>query len=466
MHSTVASDVKIAQMGVAANTGPDLSHDATRGFPTSTRDAGLVRVIGPVGLTAAIVNSVVGSGVFLLPGAIAAGAGRFGPLAFLACAVAMGPVVVCFAEGGRLMPTSGGPYAYIEAAFGRLAGFIAASLLLVGCVLACGGILAALGSAAASVLPASLAAVARPAVVLGTLAVFVVANINGAATGARLVKAGTALKLVPLLVFVVVGAAASLHHASAPNLGTPSVAGFGRAMIMALYLLNGMEIPLSASGEVAHPSRTIPRAIVVAMTFVILLYVANQIILQGLLGPSLATSSAPLADAMAKVSPALQALMVAGAIVSLLSWLGSDLLGAPRTLFALARDGLLPATLGRLHARTRAPHVAILCYSTIAAALALTGTYAELAVLNALAIAALYATSCAAVWTLSRRAAEERRPRGAVLLNFAGILGIATMLLVIAMASWSEIIGLCATIALATLGYVLRRWMRRSVAGA
>src|SRR5215470_13005177 len=104
------------------------------GVRTAARDAGLVRVIGPVGLTAAIVNSVVGSGVFLLPGAIAAGAGRFGPLAFLACAVAMGPVVVCFAEGGRLMPTSGGPYAYIEAAFGRLAGFIAASLLLVGCV--------------------------------------------------------------------------------------------------------------------------------------------------------------------------------------------------------------------------------------------------------------------------------------------------------------------------------------------
>jgi basic amino acid/polyamine antiporter, APA family len=448
------------------STGPHVSGAATYDLATPTRDAGLVRVIGPVGLTAAIVNSVVGSGVFLLPGAIAAGAGRLGPLAFLACAVAMGPVIVCFAQGGRLMATSGGPYAYIEAAFGRLAGFIAASLLLVGCVLACGGILAALGSAAASVLPSSLATVARPAVVLGTLAIFVVANINGAATGARLVKVGTALKLVPLLVFVVVGAAAMLQHASESNLGTPSVAGFGRAMIMALYLLNGMEIPLSASGEVVHPSRTIPRAIVVAMTFVIVLYVANQIILQGLLGSSLATSSAPLADAMARVSPALQALMVAGAIVSLLSWLGSDLLGAPRTLFVLARDGLLPASLGRLHPRTHAPHVAILCYGAIAAVLALTGTYAELAVLNALAIAALYAASCAAVWTLSRRGAQEPRSKGAMLLSVAGVLGIASMLLVIALASWSEIIGLCATILVAIVGYLLRRWMRRSVAGA
>lgn len=450
-------------MRTAVSTEPDPSRATACGLTASTRDAGLVRVIGPVGLTAGIINSVVGSGAFLLPGAIAAGAGRFGPLAFLACAVAMGPVIICFAEGGRRVPTSGGPYGYIEAAFGPLAGFIAASLLLVGCVLACGGVLAALGAAAASVLTGSLGTVTRGIVVLGTLAFFVAANINGAATGMRLIKAGTGLKLIPLLVFVVVGAV-TLHGGLESQLETPSAAGFGRAMIMALYLLNGMEIPLSASGEVAHPSRTIPKAIVVAMTFVTVLYVTIQVIVQGMLGPSLATSSAPLADAMARVNPALQALMVVGAGVSMFSWLGSDLLGAPRALFVLARDGLLPAALGRLHPRTHAPHIAILCYGAVAAVLALTGTYVELAVLNALAIAALYAGSCAAVWKLSRRGAEEQRPKGVSLLNIAGVLGIASMLLVIALASWSEIVGLCATILFSTLGYSVRGLMRRGAA--
>jgi amino acid transporter len=373
------------------------------------------------------------------------------------------PVVMCFAEGGRRVPASGGPYGYIEAAFGPLAGFIAASLLLVGCVLACGGVLAALGAAAASVLTGSLATAARATVILGTLAFFITANINGAATGMRLIKAGTGLKLIPLLIFVVVGVA-TLHGTFESNLQTPSMASFGRSMIMALYLLNGMEIPLSASGEVAHPSRTIPRAIVVAMTFVTLLYVADQVVVGAFLGPSLVISSAPLADAMARVSPALQVLMVAGAGVSMLSWLGSDLLGAPRALFVLARDGLLPAPLGRLHPRTHAPHIAILCYGAIAAVLALTGTYVELAVLNALAIAALYAASCAAVWTLSRRGAEERRPKGASLLSIAGVLGIASMLLVIALARWSEIIGLCATVLTVTLGYLVRGLMRRGAA--
>src|SRR5262249_3830754 len=129
-----------------------------------------------------------------------------------------------------------------------------------------------------------------------------VANVNGATTGMRLIKVGTGLKLIPLLIFVAVGVA-TLHGTFESNLPTPSVAGFGRSMIMALYLLSGMEIPLSASGEVARPSRAIPRAIVVAMTVVTLLYVADQVVVGSFLGPSLVTASAPLADAMARVSP-------------------------------------------------------------------------------------------------------------------------------------------------------------------
>ena len=101
------------------------------------RDAGLLRVIGPLGLTAAIVNSVVGSSIFVVPAAMAAGAGRFAPLAFIACAIAMAPVIICFAEGGRRVPTSGGACGYIDAAFGPIVGLVAGTLLSVGCVLSC-----------------------------------------------------------------------------------------------------------------------------------------------------------------------------------------------------------------------------------------------------------------------------------------------------------------------------------------
>ena len=421
-------------------------------------------MIGPLGLAAAIVNSVVGAGIFLLPAAMAAVAGVLAPWAFLACAVVLGPVVICFAEGGRRVPTSGGTYGYIEAAFGPLAGFIAGTLLSVSCVLACGGIVGALGDGAASVLRSEFATAARVVVILGTLGLVTAVNINGAASGARFIGLGTVLKLIPLFVFIIAGALA-LHGTSPSAAATPPLEGFGRAMILALFALSGMEIPLSASGEVARPARTIPRALIAAIVFVAVLYISIQLIAQGLLGAALAASPTPLADAMGKIHPALRLLLLVGAFVSMLAWLGSDMLGVPRLLFAFARDGLLPAVLGRLHLRTHAPYAAILCYSGVAALLALTGTFSELAVLSALTIAGVYFASCAAVWALARREAETAGPkRGLRWLTLAAAIGIASMLLVIALATWQEMVGLGVTVAIGALGYLLPHWMRRSPA--
>src|ERR1700733_10672712 len=131
------------------------------------RDTGLVRAVGPWGLTASIVNIVVGAGIFAVPGALAACIGPYAPLAFLVCAVAIGSVAICFAEGGSRIPTSGGAYGYIDAAFGSLAGYVAGTLLWFGNVLACGGVAAALADAAVSALPPRFTAPVHAAVIIG-----------------------------------------------------------------------------------------------------------------------------------------------------------------------------------------------------------------------------------------------------------------------------------------------------------
>src|SRR6202453_5509484 len=100
------------------------------------RDIGLVRAVGPWAFAASIVSMIVGAGIFAVPAALAACIGPYAPLAFLVCGVAIGAVATCFAEGGSRMPTSGGPYGYIEAVFGPLAGYIAGTLLWLGNVLA------------------------------------------------------------------------------------------------------------------------------------------------------------------------------------------------------------------------------------------------------------------------------------------------------------------------------------------
>jgi APA family basic amino acid/polyamine antiporter len=237
-------------------------------------------------------------------------------------------------------------------------------------------------------------------------------------------------------------------------------AGIGRAMILAVFAFMGMETSLCASGEVARPERTIPRALALAMGSVTLLYVAVQIVAQGMLGSSLASSPVPLADAMARISPTLRLLMLAGAAMSMFGYLSSDILGSPRILFAFARDGLLPSVLGRLHARTHAPHIAIVCYAVLAALLALTGTFAELAVLSALASAAFYIAGCAAAWKLARQGvAQAGTPLKFRGLGAATLVGCASMTALIALASRDEIIGLGALICISVIVYLVQTRM-------
>lgn len=419
-----------------------LAHATVLRVNENQRDAGLVRAVGSWALAASIVNIVIGAGIFAVPSELAASMGVYAAAAFLVCGVAIGSVAICFAEGGSRMPTSGGAYGYIEAAFGPLAGYIAGTMLWLGDALACGGVAAALADVAVSVVPPRFVVPVHAVVIIGVIGGIALVNTGGVARGARLVDAATALKLIPIAIFVIAGIGA-MHGANFAPTVHLSTSGLGRAVILALFVCSGMETPLAASGEIAKPSRTIPRGLAMGMMFVIGLYIAIQVIAQGLLGPALAHSRVPLADAMARINPTLRLLMLAGAGLSMFGWIGSDILGTPRMLFAFARDGLLPRALGRVHSRTHAPHIAIWCYAALTAGLALSGTFAELAVLSTLATAVFYMGGCAAAWRLARRGvAVAGTPLNFRWLGVAAAIGIGSMVLLIALASRAEIVGL------------------------
>lgn len=413
----------------------------------------MLRAVGPWGLTFSVINIVVGAGIFALPSALASSLGRYAPLAFVACAVAVGSAALCFAEGGSRVPTSGGIYGYVTEAFGPLAGYVAGTLLWVGDVLACGSIAAALAAVGASIVSPAWAGTTRIGLIVGMPGAIALINMGGVVRGTRLIGLATVLKLLPLLVFVLGGATVLLlrHSADAAGMAHPAGAGLsagvlhdpGRGLILGIFAFMGMETSLAASGEVRDPAHTIPRALMTAMLCVTVLYVAIQLVAQTLLGASLAASSVPLADAMARIHPALRALMLAGAAVSMFGWMGTDILGTPRMLFAFARDGLMPRALGRVHARTHVPQLAIFSYAAVAIALALSGTFVELAVLSSLATAALYITGCAAAWWLRHQGvAQTGAPLNFSGLSVVALIAIGSMLATIALASRAEIIGL------------------------
>jgi basic amino acid/polyamine antiporter, APA family len=426
------------------------------------RDVGLTRAIGPLALAASIVNVVVGAGIFAVPAALAANIGPYAPLAFLVCAVAIGSVAICFAEGGSRIPTSGGAYGYVNAAFGRPTGYVAGTVLWLSNALACGGIAAALADVAGTLFPLPFRSTAHAVVIVGIVGGIALVNLGGVVRAARLVTMVTLVKLIPLAIFVIAGLGA-IQRSNFAAIARPGTEGLGRALILALFTFTGMETPLSASGEVAQPATTIPRALAISMVFVTALYVAIQVVAQGVLGPALAQSDAPLADAMARISPVLRLLMLAGAAVSMFGWIGSDMLGTPRVLFAFARDGLLPRALGHIHANSSAPRVAILCYAAVVIALALTGTFAELAVLSTLCIAVLYSAGCAAAWWLARSGvALAGAPLNFRWLGAAAATAVSSMLVLVALASRAEIFGLLAVLGISTGLYLLQTRVART----
>ncbi len=426
------------------------------------RDRGLIRAVGTWGLTASIINGVVGAGIFSLPAAMAAAAGDRAALAYVACAVAMAAVVLCFAEAASRVPTSGGPYGYVEAAFGPLWGFVCGILLWLASVLACGGIAAALADGIGAFVPAIKDPIGRVLLILAVMGGLSWVNIRGVAGAARFITLATLVKLVPLVIFVVVGAIALASQPIAAGM-LPDHDGFGRAVILALFAFCGMETPLGASGEVKDPQRTIPRALFISMAFVAVLYIAIQLVAEGLLGAKLGGSATPLADGIAIVSPALGIVLVVGAALSRFGWIASDVFGAPRVLFAFARDRLLPRGLAALHERTKTPYVAIVVHSGLAAALAITGTFESLVVLSTLATAGLYFLACGAAWQLARSGvAVFGTPLGFKALPVAALLGMGSMVALVLLAEPAEILGLVGVTVASIVAFLLNKAVRRT----
>jgi amino acid transporter len=141
------------------------------------------------------------------------------------------------------------------------------------------------------------------------------------------------------------------------------------------------------------------------MGAVTLLYAGLQFVAQGVLGPALATSkAAPLAEAAGvAIGGWARQLLLVGAIISMLGHAGGMILATPRTLFAFARDGFLPAALARVHPVHRTPVTAIVVQCSLVLVLAISSTFERLAILANLSTLIVYGLACIATWQLRRR---------------------------------------------------------------
>ncbi|NUR34959.1 MAG: APC family permease [Gemmatimonadaceae bacterium] len=371
----------------------------------SGADARLVRAIGTWGLAASIVNVTVGGGIFRLPAGVAASLGAAAPVAYVICTAVMALIVICFADAGSRVSLTGGPYAYVETAFGPFVGFLCGALLWVGMTFALSAVATFFADSVGALVP-SLGPNGKRGALVVTLVAFAAANVRGVRGVTRANTVFTVAKLLPLLALTVFGAFA-IRRENLAVTATPSAAAVSRASLLLLFAFLGVESALVPSGEVKDPARTVPRAIFLAMGAVALLYVAVQIVAQGLLGDALAGDPTPLASAAAvAMGPMGRSLILVGSVISMFGYVSGMTLAVPRMLFAFGRDGFLPTSLAAVHPRWRTPHVAIAAQTAIVILLALFGIFEKLAVAANATMLIVYAACCLAAVQLRRRGVQ------------------------------------------------------------
>src|SRR6267143_5141085 len=255
-----------------------MSHDAPVLTQNEERaEAQLVRAIGIPALTANIVNSTIGAGIFVLPALVAKGLGPAAPLAFVCCALAMILFVTCFAIAGSRVSLTGGLYAYVEVAFGRYVGFLAGILYFLTALGAVAGVVNVLANSVALVIPFLGGPVMRVIVMLAVYGSLVLINIRGVREGAGAVTVITVAKLLPLLLFVCVGIF-FIHPTNHVWSGWPGSKSLGDAVILLIFAFVGIEVALIPSGEVKNPARTVPRSAYLALVITTIIYLIIQLV--------------------------------------------------------------------------------------------------------------------------------------------------------------------------------------------
>lgn len=372
---------------------------------SNKQNEGLVRMIGKGALGLSVVNMVVGAGIFVLPGIVAAELGSAAILAYLVCSVTVLLVFLCFAEVGSRISCSGGAYAYIEEAFGPFAGFIASILFWFGyTVLADAAITVIMVESLTVVFPILGEFIPRAVFIIVLLTFLAVVNIRGVKAGVRLYIFNTLAKLVPLLLLLVAGLfVINFENLTIPK--WPSFASIGTSTILLFYAFTGAESALSVSGEIKNPAKTVPLGLLLGLGGLLVLYIGLQTVAQGVLGPELAKNTeAPLVAVATEVFGEWGGkMLIVGVVISIYGALSGDMLGGPRVIFASSLDKNLPSFLSKVHPKYKTPYVAIIFFAIVVAVFALSGTFKYLAVVATGSLLLIYFMVSLAVMRLRKR---------------------------------------------------------------
>jgi APA family basic amino acid/polyamine antiporter len=391
-----------------------------------------------VEVTAGGVGIIIGAGIYVLLGAATGLAGPVVWLAFLLAAALSVLTGLSYAELSSMFPSAAGEYEYTRHALPEWVAFVVGWTMIMGLVVA-----AATVSIGFARYVGYFVAVDAPVAALGLLAVVSAVAMTGIKQSARLMVALSAVQVGGLLIVVLIGLP---HVGDADLLAGAGVGGVLGAAALVFFAFIGFDEVITLAEETRDPTRTVPRALLLALGLSATLYVAVAIAAVSVLGAAaLAASPRPLADVMAHVLGHRGATVVAAiAVVTTTNTTLLALTAASRVLYGMARAGAMPRRFARVHARRGTPGPALLAVALVAAVFAALGNFAVIAAVTDFAVYVVFLAVNATVIVLRRTRPEIPRPfavSGAIggvpvlpILGFGSVVLMMTQLQPIAIA--------------------------------
>lgn len=372
---------------------------------TAPNAPALVQAIGRWSFVGLVLNTIIGTGVFVLPGTLGGALGWWSMLAWVMAAALTGAMIFSFAEVASRFSRAGGAYLYGQAAFGP---FVGIQMAWMGYFVRC--ITAAVQANLFTTYLVELwpAAAGRPQQVVITAAFIglqALVNIRSVGSGVAVSNVFAVVKLVPLVVFGALGVAWLAAGKTAPAaIGSdPTVGGWLNAMVLLMFAYGGFESALIPVAEAKDARRDAPFALVAGLALVTVVYLAAQLtVLVTLTEP--AANNRPLASsARVMLGSGGAVIITVAALISVYGWVASNMLNVPRLTMAMAERGDLPAFFARIHPVYRTPLVSIVIFAAISLALALQADLLRNLSLSAVSRLLLYGGVCASLPVFRRR---------------------------------------------------------------
>jgi APA family basic amino acid/polyamine antiporter len=382
-----------------------------------------------------MVGGIIGSGIFLTAGQVAAAVHK--PLFFLGVWLVGGLIsllaCIAFAEMATMFPEAGGQYVFLREAYGEFPAFLYGWMIF---TVGQSGTIAALAVGFAdyfgAVLPFASAHVPilkilgctltrGDIVAICAIVLLTTINVLGVKRGSALINVATWAKFAAIGCFVLLGLAIGHGHWSNYAVSIPAdqpvtlghvISGFGVALIGVFWAFDGWVYVTWVAGEIKNPQRVLPRALVLGLLLVGVIYLLiNAVYLYALPITQVAKEETiAQAAAVTLFSSSAARWLSATIALSCFGAMSCAILSSARVSFAMARDGAFFHAMGRLHPRYRTPALSLVALSAWAIVLALSGSFDQLYTYVMFMMVLSYLAAVAGLFVLRRTQPDTPRP--------------------------------------------------------